>query len=87
MMRGRPPELSKMWRVFDPRQITGLPYRYYGYIGRDRREQHCCETGKPPGSHGSGPAAIQCAMRAAEKKNKKEAATGAAALALEAFYR
>lgn len=38
-------EGMKGWRVFEPRQITGRPAYYYGYIGRNRPERHCCKRG------------------------------------------
>lgn len=53
------------WRAFPPRQITGKPFCYFGYIGRNTPEAHCCN----PGEHRGAQAAINCARRAAKVRN------------------
>jgi hypothetical protein len=55
-----------VWRSFPPRQITGKPMYYYGYIGRERAEEHCCARGMHRGAQ----AAIRCAKKAAKSRNR-----------------
>lgn len=68
---------SQLWRAFPPRQITGRPFSYYGYVGRDRIERHCHTTplsaGAGPGEHRGADTARRCAERAARRLNRKEA--------------
>ncbi len=56
------------WRVFPPRQITGKPFCFFGYIGRKKRERHCHN-----GNHRSEIAATRCSIRAAILANQEGA--------------
>ena len=56
-----------IWRTFPSRQITGRPTYYYGYIGRERIEQHCCARGYHRGQG----VADRCAARAATRLAKE----------------
>jgi len=51
------------WRAFPPRQLTGSPYKYHGYIGREKIEELCCSS-----FHRSPATAFRCANRAAIAK-------------------
>lgn len=53
------------WRAFAPRQLTGKPYVYHGYVGHDRVEELCCTRDhRYPGT------AVKCAERAARRRNR-----------------
>ena len=56
-------------RPFPPRQITGNPYFYYGYVGSlpvdaKRATSHCCDQ-----THRGSTAAKTCSEQAALKQN------------------
>ena len=55
------------WMVFPPRQITGTPDRYYGYIGRGVAPEAHCHHGR----HRSERAALACAGRATARYNRR----------------
>lgn len=59
-----------VWQAFRPRQITGRPTHYYGYVGRSRIERNCCfrlDGFATP--HRGAQAAVRCAERQAQKLN------------------
>ncbi len=61
------------WITFPPRMVTGDPYRFYGYVGRDRVERNCCEREhrKYKGQKLNPAArALRCAERTARRLNR-----------------
>lgn len=59
------------WTVFPPRQITGNPMYYYGYVGRGKPERNCCllSDGRAR-AHRGAQAAERCAARMAARLNQ-----------------
>jgi hypothetical protein len=55
------------WWAVTPRQLTGTPYVYHGYVTRDRKraEMTCCAR-----DHRSPKAALRCAERKARELNR-----------------
>lgn len=56
------------WWASTPRQLTGAPYRYHGYVTRDRKKQgeRLCHDGY----HRTPEAATSCAERTARRLNE-----------------
>jgi len=60
------------WFAMPPRQLTGIGYRYHGYVSRDPRamtEGRFCHEGY----HRTAEAARNCAARTANRLNREEA--------------
>jgi hypothetical protein len=67
------------WVAFPPRMVTGDPYRFYGYVGRENVgvERHCCgrKHRKYKGQKlNAATRARQCAEQTARKLNREAAA-------------
>lgn len=59
------------WHAMPPRQLTGAPWAFHGYVSTNRRvmtDGRLCHDG----FHRSGPAARRCAERKARKLNRAD---------------
>jgi hypothetical protein len=58
---------TRSWQAFPARQLTGRPFVFHAYVGRERPEQECGHD------HRNAVRAEQCAARLASRLNARKA--------------